>query len=187
MRFSGDTRGHAKAQIFAWDAHNRGVDVHLLAEPTKLEMLQKEYETKKESFKSEAQNSILAKYGGEEHLKAPPKSLLLAQTETYTEYSRLGKVVKGQEKSIIRSRYEEDQIINNHTTVWGSFWKDGYWGYKCCHSFVKVQYQLVNLCCSLLRRFFCRIRTVLASLVESKPKCCPLRQCLAHRSVSRKL
>lgn len=142
MRFSGDTRGHAKAQIFAWDAHNRGVDVHLLAEPTKLEMLQKEYETKKESFKSEAQNSILAKYGGEEHLKAPPKSLLLAQTETYTEYSRLGKVVKGQEKSIIRSRYEEDQIINNHTTVWGSFWKDGVWGYKCCHSFVKVRYQI---------------------------------------------
>ncbi|XP_059473128.1 pre-mRNA-splicing factor Slu7 [Neocloeon triangulifer] len=140
VRFSGDTRGHAKAQIFAWDAHNRGVDVHLLAEPTKLELLQKEYESKKESFKSEAQSSILARYGGEEHLKAPPKSLLLAQTETYIEYSRSGRIVKGQEKQVIRSRYEEDQLINNHTSVWGSYWKDGTWGFKCCHSFIKNSY-----------------------------------------------
>lgn len=22
--------------------------------------------------------------------------------------------------------------------MWGSFWKDGQWGYKCCNSFIKV-------------------------------------------------
>lgn len=37
-----------------------------------------------------------------------------------------------------RSKYEEDVLINNHTSVWGSYWKDGQWGYKCCHSFIKV-------------------------------------------------
>ena len=31
------------------------------------------------------------------------------------EYSRLGNVVKGQEKAIAKSRYEEDVYINNHT------------------------------------------------------------------------
>lgn len=94
MRFTGDTRKHAQAQKFAWDAYEKGVDVHLLAEPTKLEMLQKVYDEKKDEFKNDVQTNILEKYGGEEHLKAPPKSLLLAQTEHYVEYSRYGKVIK---------------------------------------------------------------------------------------------
>ncbi|CAG8711172.1 28785_t:CDS:2, partial [Racocetra persica] len=29
---------------------------------------------------------------------------------------------------------------NNHTSVWGSYWADGYWGYKCCRSFIKNSY-----------------------------------------------
>ncbi|XP_060524115.1 pre-mRNA-splicing factor Slu7 [Cylas formicarius] len=142
VRFTGDTKGHAKAQLFAWEAHGKGVDVHLLAEPTKLELLQKEYEKKKEQFKTKVQSSILDKYGGEEHLDAPPKTLLLAQTEDYVEYSRSGKVIKGQEKEEIRSKYEEDVYINNHTSVWGSYWRGGQWGYRCCHSCVKNSYCL---------------------------------------------
>lgn len=31
------------------------------------------------------------------------------------EYSRTGVVIKGQEKAVIRSRYEEDVFFNNHT------------------------------------------------------------------------
>lgn len=138
VRFTGDTQKHTTAQLFAWEAHGKGVDVHLLAEPTKLELLQKEYEKKKEEFKSETKDTILDKYGGEEHLKAPPKALLLAQTEEYVEYSRSGKIIKGMEKQKIQSRYEEDVYINNHTQVWGSYWNGGRWGYKCCLSFIKV-------------------------------------------------
>lgn len=54
-------------------------------------------------------------YGGEEHLDVPPVELLLAQTEDYVEYSRHGTVIKGQEKAVARSKYEEDVLINNHT------------------------------------------------------------------------
>lgn len=138
VRFSGDTKNHAKAQLFAWEAYEKGVDVHLLAEPTKLELLQKEYEDKKSQIKTQVQSSVLEKYGGKEHLDAPPKTLLLAQTEDYVEYSRSGKVVKGTEKTEVLSRYLEDVYVNNHTSVWGSYWKGGQWGYKCCHSFIKV-------------------------------------------------
>lgn len=53
-------------------------------------------------------------YGGEEHLDAPPRELLLAQTEDYVEYSRHGAVLKGLEKAVARSKYEEDVLINNH-------------------------------------------------------------------------
>ncbi|KAK7869391.1 hypothetical protein R5R35_000695 [Gryllus longicercus] len=140
VRFTGDTQKHSVAQLFAWEAYEKGVDVHLLAEPTKLEMLQKEYDKKKDQFKSQVQDSILKKYGGEEHLQAPPKSLLLAQTEDYVEYSRYGKVIKGQEKQVVRSKYEEDVFPNNHTSIWGSFWRNGKWGYKCCYSFIKNSY-----------------------------------------------
>nr|AAL29018.1 LD43674p [Drosophila melanogaster] len=140
VRFSGDTTAQATAQLFAWEAHGKGVDVHLLAEPTKLELLQKEYEQKKEQFKSSTKTHIVEKYGGEEHLQVPPKSLLLAQTEEYIEYSRSGKVIKGVEKPKACSIYEEDVYINNHTTVWGSFWNAGRWGYKCCKSFIKNSY-----------------------------------------------
>jgi pre-mRNA-processing factor SLU7 len=39
-----------------------------------------------------------------------------------------------------RSRYEEDVLINNHTAVWGSWWRAGQWGFACCHSMVKQSY-----------------------------------------------
>lgn len=140
VRFSGDTQQHANAQLFAWDAHEKGVDVHLLAEPTKLELLKQEYDKKRDELKDKARDSIIERYGGEEHLEAPPKTLLLAQTEHYVEYSRYGKIVKGQDRQVIRSKYEEDVYPNNHTSVWGSFWQDGKWGYQCCYSFVKNSY-----------------------------------------------
>ena len=140
IRFSGDTSKHAVAQMFAWEAQKAGVDVHLLAEPTKAEKLKVEYVGKKEEIKSSVAESILERYGGKEHLQAPPKALLLAQTEHYVEYSRSGKVIKGAEKPIVCSRYEEDVYINNHSQVWGSFWKEGQWGYQCCFSLIQNSY-----------------------------------------------
>uniref|UniRef100_A0A2A4K877 Pre-mRNA-splicing factor SLU7 n=1 Tax=Heliothis virescens TaxID=7102 RepID=A0A2A4K877_HELVI len=140
VRFSGDTASHAAAQLFAWEAQARGLDVHLLAEPTKLQLLQRQYHDKKDHFKTQVKQSILEKYGGEEHLAAPPKELLMAQTEVFTRYNRDGTLVQGPEKQLAKSKYEEDVLINNHTSVWGSYWRDGQWGYKCCHSFIKMSY-----------------------------------------------
>ncbi|XP_077466589.1 pre-mRNA-splicing factor SLU7 [Stigmatopora argus] len=139
-RYSGDTITMAQTQMFAWEAYERGSEVHLQADPTKLELLHRSFKVKKEDFKEEQRESILERYGGQEHLDAPPRELLLAQTEDYLEYSRHGAVLKGLEKAVARSKYEEDVLINNHTCIWGSFWKDGFWGYKCCHSMVKQSY-----------------------------------------------
>ncbi len=66
--------------VFAWEAYEHGTDIHTLADPTKLELMHQEFRGKKEDFKGEQQQSILEKYGGEEHLDAPPKEMLLAQT-----------------------------------------------------------------------------------------------------------
>ncbi|ELU05469.1 hypothetical protein CAPTEDRAFT_33844, partial [Capitella teleta] len=140
VRGSGDAHEMAKKQLFAWEAYEKGSEVHLQADPTKLEVLAREYKNKKQKFKSTVKEGILAKYGGEEHLDAPPKQLLMAQTEDYVEYSRQGAVVKGQEKAKIKSRYEEDVYLNNHSSVWGSYWEEGKWGFKCCHSCIKESY-----------------------------------------------
>ncbi|XP_063046772.1 pre-mRNA-splicing factor SLU7 [Engraulis encrasicolus] len=139
-RYSGDTIGMASTQLFAWEAYDKGSEVHLQADPTKLELLHKSFKVKKEDFKQMQKEGILEKYGGSEHLDAPPRELLLAQTEEYVEYSRHGAVIKGQEKAIARSKYEEDVLVQNHTCIWGSYWKEGNWGYKCCHSLVKQSY-----------------------------------------------
>lgn len=52
-----------------------------------------------------------------------------------------GRLIKGQQQ-IARSRYEEDVHPGNHTSVWGSFWKDGNWGYACCHQLTRNSYCL---------------------------------------------
>ncbi|XP_030848399.1 pre-mRNA-splicing factor SLU7 [Strongylocentrotus purpuratus] len=140
IREGGDTVSMAKAQMFAWDASNRGTDVHLQAEPTKLDLLHKEFGSKKDNFKKSQKETILQRYGGEEHLEAPPKQLLLAQTEEYVEYSRHGTIIKGQEKAPVKSKYEEDVLLSNHFSVWGSFWRDGQWGFRCCYSLVRGSY-----------------------------------------------
>lgn len=139
-RYSGSITDMANVQLFAWQAAEKGSDVHLQANPTQAEMLHKKFKEKKAEQQDENKVSILAKYGGEEHLDAPARELLLAQTENYVEYSRSGRVLKGLEPAKVKSKYQEDIYINNHTTVWGSFWADGKWGYKCCRSFIKGSY-----------------------------------------------
>ena len=102
VRISGDTINHAKSTMFAWEASRKGLDVHMLAEPTKMEALKTEFEAKKDHFKNDMNKGILEKYGGEEHLEAPPRELIFSQTEDYVEYSRHGRVLKGEEQTIVR-------------------------------------------------------------------------------------
>lgn len=140
VRYSGEAENAIKKQMFAWEAYSKGSDINVQADPTKLELLHREYEKKKANLKETVKSSILEKYGGKEHLDAPPMDFLLGQNENYVEYTRRGTLVKGFEKSKVKSRYEEDVMEKNHTAVWGSYWEAGRWGYKCCHSLVRNSY-----------------------------------------------
>jgi len=45
----------------------------------------------------------------------------------------------------VKSRYEEDVLINDHLSVWGSWYNKLLgWGYLCCHSTDKYSYCLGN-------------------------------------------
>ena len=39
--------------VFAWEAYDKGSEVHLQADPTKLELLYKSFKVKKEDFKEQ--------------------------------------------------------------------------------------------------------------------------------------
>ncbi len=67
----------------------------------------------KEQAKNGVKKDILDTYGGAEHLAAPSKELLMAQGEGYVEYAPDGKVVKGQEKAIPKSKYLEDGTLTS--------------------------------------------------------------------------
>ena len=47
--------------VFAWEAYEKGADVHLQADPTKLELLHKEYKVKKGDFENDKKLSVLDK------------------------------------------------------------------------------------------------------------------------------
>jgi hypothetical protein len=51
-------------------------------------------------------------------------------------------VLKGVGKAPTRTKYEEDVYINNHLSVFGSYYSRvrALWGYSCCHSLMKNSY-----------------------------------------------
>ena len=130
----------ATSQLFAWEANDKGVDAHQQAEPTKLELLHQEFRQRHDQIAKSIPADVLEKYGGAEHLESLPKELIHAQTEHYAEYNRYGNVVKTQEKAPVKSKYVEDDYTNNHTSVWGSYFKEGKWGYNCCRQLDRHSY-----------------------------------------------
>lgn len=45
--------------VFAWEAYEKGSEVHLQADPTKLELLHQSFKVKKEDFKEKQKGTIL--------------------------------------------------------------------------------------------------------------------------------
>ncbi|CAM9812327.1 unnamed protein product, partial [Laminaria digitata] len=142
IRYTGDVREHARTSVFAWEAADRGQEVHPVADPSQAEMLRKKFDDKKTTLKEEQKQRILDKYGGSEHLDIPDARLLVGQTESYVEYDRTGRVVKGAPKAVAKSKYEENVFPSNHTSVWGSYFdtRSMRWGFGCCHSLTFKSY-----------------------------------------------
>ena len=141
MRASGDAAEFERAQKYAWESQERGDKnkTHLQANPTSGEYsLRKEKEESK--AKREARWKMLAeKYGGEQYIKPKSENAAIVENERYVEYDPSG-AIKGAPEAEAKSKYQEDVFINNHQTVWGSWWTDFQWGYSCCHSTVKNSY-----------------------------------------------
>ncbi|KAF7804640.1 pre-mRNA-splicing factor SLU7-A [Senna tora] len=139
-RNSGQALEFKELNIHAWEAFDKGQDVHMQAAPSQAELLYKNFKIMKEKLKSQTKETIVEKYGNAANEDKLPRELLLGQSEGQVEYDRAGRIIKGQEAALPKSKYEEDVYVNNHTTVWGSWWKDHQWGYKCCKQTIRNSY-----------------------------------------------
>lgn len=144
QRSSGDAAEFEKAQRYAWETQEKGPvgakKLHLQANPTEGEILRKKQTEAAQTKRHSTRKALLDKYGGGEHLLHNQAPFRAAENERYVEYDESGGV-KGQVKGgVPRSKYKEDMLVNNHTTVWGSWWVKGQWGYGCCHSLVRNSY-----------------------------------------------
>ncbi|CAJ1976433.1 unnamed protein product [Sphenostylis stenocarpa] len=139
-RMSGQALEFKHLNIHAWESFEKGQDIHMQAAPSQAELLYKKFKIIKEKLKSQPRKAIMEKYGNAAAQEELSKELLLGQTERQTEYDRAGRIINGLETSLPNSKYEEDVYINNHTSVWGSRWKDHQWGYKCCKQTIRNSY-----------------------------------------------
>ena len=106
IRNSGDVRQIQNLQMFMQQAADKGNDeIHVLANPSQAEKMFQNYLQRKANLKNEKKQNIVAKYGGAEHLVAPPK---LYASEAYAEFREDGTILKGQEEAIPKTKYLED-------------------------------------------------------------------------------
>lgn len=141
VRSSGDAAEFEKAQRYAWEMQEVGnAKIHLQANPTSGEVARKKTQTESETKRQAQRKALLEKYGGEEHLAPTPlRDAMVVENEKFVEYDETG-AIKGAPKKAVKSKYPEDVINNNHSTVFGSWWHDFQWGYACCFSTVKNSY-----------------------------------------------
>lgn len=142
MRASGDAAEFEKAQKYAWESQEKAGNTqqHLQANPTSGEYYRKKEREEAERKRAEQKKLLAEKYGIENHsMPAQLQASALYESERYIEYDESG-AIKGAPKAAAKSKYREDVLVNNHTSVWGSWWANFAWGYACCHSLIKNSY-----------------------------------------------
>ncbi|KAL2351549.1 Pre-mRNA splicing Prp18-interacting factor-domain-containing protein [Cryomyces antarcticus] len=144
QRASGDAAEFERATRYAWETQERGDKnkIHLQANPTSGEFFRKKEAQESEARRAAHKQALLEKYGGREHLSSATlkdAAAAVVENERYVEYDERG-MIKGVPVQKAKSKYPEDVFINNHTSVWGSWWCDFKWGYACCQSTIKNSY-----------------------------------------------
>eukprot|EP00889_Picochlorum_renovo_P005803 jgi/Picre1/32833/NNA_008163.t1 len=138
VKQSGQAQGFQQLNLFSVMGGERGQEVHLQATPSQAEVSFRAVQERKKLLQKNTSKDVLEKYGNVAE-KPSEEVKALRGTEAYVEYDASGRVIRGQEIKA-RSRYEEDVHPGNHTSVWGSWYSDGVWGYACCHQTTRNAY-----------------------------------------------
>ncbi|KAL1858344.1 mRNA splicing protein [Diaporthe australafricana] len=141
VRGSGDAAEFERATKYAWEAQETKGDTsqHLQANPTAGEFYRKKEKEEAERKRLEKEEQLRELYGDSaQAMPAALRDMTVTENEHFVEYDEHG-LVKGA-KASAKSKYPEDVYINNHTSVWGSWWSNFQWGYECCHSTIKNSY-----------------------------------------------
>ena len=166
VRYSGDALAMQATQVLCWEMQGRGESIDMISNPSQAEMVQRQFKEKKRELEESKRRAIMEKYGsaagvvtvsggaaiggdgaggggggGGAAAMFDPR-LRLGQTETYLEYSKDGRIIKGALAVAPRTKYAEDVLEQNHLAVWGSYYSKTkrQWGYACCHSAIRGSY-----------------------------------------------
>jgi hypothetical protein len=142
MKASGDAAEFERAQRYAWETQERGDKnkLHLQANPTSGEVIRKKEMKEAEEQKAARAKALAEKYGTQKKFTDDTlRKAAVTESDRYVEYDERGRI-KGAPKVKAKSKYPEDILLNNHTSVWGSWWSNFQWGFACCHSTTKNSY-----------------------------------------------
>lgn len=142
IKASGDAGEFEKAQKYAWESQEKSgnTNLHVQANPTSGEYYRRKEQEEAEAKRLAHRKMLADKYGGER--SSMPAALWEAgvvENERYVEYDERGQI-KGAPKASNTSKYKENVLINNHKSIWGSWWSNFQWGFACCHSTTKNSY-----------------------------------------------
>ncbi|ODQ68332.1 hypothetical protein NADFUDRAFT_81328 [Nadsonia fulvescens var. elongata DSM 6958] len=142
-------------------AMDQGIGMHLQANPTESAQLIKRLARDEQERVEKKRKELTAKYGDVEQASGNPKRMrreLTVKPVTGVDPDRLDETrsttvnshnveskmaparATSSHSDSSASKYEEDVHVGNHSSVWGSYWKDGAWGYACCQSLDKRSY-----------------------------------------------
>ncbi|KAI0020628.1 Pre-mRNA splicing Prp18-interacting factor-domain-containing protein [Xylariomycetidae sp. FL0641] len=148
LRASGDAAAFERAQRYAWEQQEKAGDTrgHMQANPTAGEFYRKKEAEEAERRREARRRALQDRYGGDgdgdgsnSTMPAALRDAAVTESEQFVEYDEAG-LVKGAPAAVAKSKYAEDVLVNNHKSVWGSWWSNFQWGYACCHSFIKNSY-----------------------------------------------
>ncbi|PHH64052.1 hypothetical protein CDD81_5045 [Ophiocordyceps australis] len=139
IKTSGEASEFEKAQRYAWETQETTGDTsqHLQANPTAGAFHRKREQEEEERQRTEFEKRLADKYGPTD--QKPPLLHTIPASESFVEYDEAG-LIKGAPRLVAKSKYAEDVLLNNHTSIWGSWWSSFKWGYACCHSLIKNSY-----------------------------------------------
>lgn len=97
VRQTGDVGRVTEMQVFAWQAHERGQDLSLQANPSEVERLYRQQAERHVQQQQQLQRTLLARYGGpvqdQDAADARPEP---EESDVYVEYSATGRVLRSQ-------------------------------------------------------------------------------------------
>ncbi|PFH57497.1 hypothetical protein XA68_14994 [Ophiocordyceps unilateralis] len=145
LKSTGEAADFERAQRYAWEAQERAGDTtqHLQANPTAGAFSRKKELEEEERQRAERDEELQERYGGgtadDKRKPLALQNIKITESETFVEYDESG-LIKGAPRKAAKSKYAEDVLVNNHGSVWGSWWTNFKWGYACCHSLIKNSY-----------------------------------------------
>ncbi|KAH3675463.1 hypothetical protein WICMUC_002752 [Wickerhamomyces mucosus] len=115
---TGDAKRYEESKRFAWDDKARGVkgDINISSNPTLAGMKMEEQSKEQQEKRRVLKNNLLNRYNTNAEIDGD-------ETED------------NESNKVVRSQFNEDVFLGNHTSVWGSYYQDGKWGFLCCKKF----------------------------------------------------